>query len=125
ADPSRRNSGLEATVMSAAFRFLAIKSAILRHVPAVTVDLITTTVAGLSGKAICRAADLMKERSICPSARGGVPTARKTISADLTQSSTLEENLRVPRINALLVAFSRPGSKIGSFPVASFSRRLE
>ena len=44
AEPSRRNSGLEAMSKSASGRALRIASATLRPVPTGTVDLVTMTV---------------------------------------------------------------------------------
>ena len=117
ADPSRRNSGFEATWMSRSGRALATISLTRLPVPTGTVDLVTSTVGRISARATSSAAAKTKDRSACPSPRRlGVPTAMNPASAPSTAAFRSVLKLRRPARTFFSTRSSKPGSYIGIWP---------
>ena len=102
--PSRRNSGLETTVMSS--RPVTCSTSVA--VPTGTVDLLTTTAPGTRAAAISSAAASTWERSAEPSSPWGVGTQRKTNSAPAAASAAEATKRRRAAPDAL-AAPARPG----------------
>ena len=109
ADPSRRNSGLETTVMSARPVTRSTRVA----VPTGTVDLLTTTAPGTRSGAISSAACSTARRSADPSSACGVGTHRKTKAAPRTASAAEATNRSDPASTPWRTSVASPFSTIG------------
>ncbi len=116
-EPSRRNSGLDATPTSSIAAPASARIRWTRRVePTGIVDLLMTTVPGRSTGAISRATSSTNERSADPSSAWGVGTQRKTNSATL--AALFAPTTNVSRFDERPSSTSawRPSSRIGISP---------
>ena len=114
AEPSRRNSGFETTVMSGR----PVMPSTSELVPTGTVDLLTTIAPRHKAVRISRATARTWLRSAEPSSSWGVGTQRNTNCASATASTALEVTRSAPLARPSRKSSSSPCSTMGESPAA-------
>ena len=110
AEPSRRNSGLDATDARNPLPPSPRIFSIMRPVPIGTVDFVTTSFGPFMYFAMVRDTSSTYRRSAEPSGFGGVPTAMKIARLERIASGRSVLNCRRPSPTLRLTILSRPGS---------------